>query len=200
MIDYGNKFKILAGEFLANRVKFDCPISDVLEARNQFKAAAVFVAVDESELVKILDSSLELKIPVVVLTSGLKYKFRSSIKGLLVVDRTRQLKIVGIKGKVGGQGIGVEEASVEIASGENLNRLNDFLKSHGLEQVGAEDKEPLSVGERIKWDINLRSRVEKIKIWDQGQVYKCNIFELNKSRHVLLSVVIKMKAKKWKQA
>lgn len=195
MFNYANKLKILADQFLANRIKLDCQISDVLEVKNQFKAAGVLVAVDEAELIKVLDCSLELKLPVIALGSGLKYKFKTSIKGLLVVDKTRLLKIVGIKGKVGGQGIGVEEASIEIASGENLMRVNEFLDSHGLELLVVGDNPTLSIGERIEWDENLRSNVEKIKIWDHGQVYKCNVFEYNKSRHVLLGIIIKMKAK-----
>lgn len=195
MFNYANKLKILADQFLANRIKLDCQISDVLEVKNQFKAAGVLVAVDEAELIKVLDCSLELKLPVIALGSGLKYKFKTSIKGLLVVDKTRLLKIVGIKGKVGGQGIGVEEASIEIASGENLMRVNEFLDSHGLELLVVGDNPTLSIGERIEWDENLRSNVEKIKIWDHGQVYKCNVFEYNKSRHVLLGTIIKMKAK-----
>ena len=57
------------------------------------------------------------------------------------------------------------------------------------------DDPNITIGERLEWDDSLRSLVEKIKIWDQGRVYRCNIFELNKARHVILGVIIKTKAK-----
>lgn len=195
MRDYSDKLKILSGEFLANRVKFNCPVSDLLLVKNQVKADGAFVAADEGELVKVLDRALELKIPIVILGTGLKYKFKSRIAGLLVADKTRLTKIVGIKGKVGGHGIGVDEASVEIASGEIMTRVNEFLDKHGLDQLMVGDNPNVTIGERVLWDENLRGVVEKIKIWDQGQVYRCNMFELNLNRHVVIGVIIKMKAK-----
>lgn len=195
MTDYSNKLKVLEGEFLVNRVRLDSLISGVLSVKNKFTAGAIFVAVDEGELIKVLNSALELKLPALVLGSGLKYKFKGSIKGLLVVDKTRLLKIVGIKGKVGGQGIGVDEASVEVASGENMQKLNEFLEHHGLEQLEILDNNMITIGERVAWDDNLRGKIEKIKIWDQGQVYKCDVMEYTSARHVILSVIIKMKAK-----
>lgn len=195
MIDFSDKLRVFAGEFLANRVKFETPVGDVLSVKNNIKAKSSMVAADETELVKALDTAMGLKIPVLVLGTGLKHKFRNDIKGILVADKTKGMKIVGIKGKVGGKGIGVDEASVEIASGESSSRVNQFLKEHGLEQLVVEENEAMTIGERLEWDTNLRSAIEKIKIWDQGQVYRCNLFEFNKSRHVIIGVIIKMKAK-----
>lgn len=195
MRDYSDKLKTLANVFLANRVKFGVMVSDVLLIKPKIVTEAAFVATNEGELIRVLDTASELKIPCLVLGSGLKHKFRQTISGLLVADKTRLLKIVGIKGKVGGAGIGVDEASVEVASGENLLRLNEFLRQHGLAEVDVVDDPNITIGERLEWDDSLRSLVEKIKIWDQGQVYRCNIFELNKARHVILGVIIKTKAK-----
>jgi hypothetical protein len=194
MIDFSAKLKVFAGEFLANRVKFDVSVGEVLPLKSSTKAKAVMVAADENELVKAMDNAMILKIPVLVLGTGLKHKFRNDIKGLLIADKTRGMKIVGIKGKVGGKGIGVDEASVEIASGESISKVNQFLNEHGLERLIVEEDEAMTIGERLEWDTNLRSAIEKIKIWDQGQVYRCNLFEFNKSRHVIIGVIIKMKA------
>lgn len=194
MADLSGKLDVLAGEFLANRVKLNCKIKDVLLVDSKFNASAGFVAADQKELIRVLDLARELKIPIAVLGDRSKYKFRSDFKGMIVKDGTKLLKIVGIKGKVGGSGIGIDEASVEIASGENLASLNKFLGYQGLKQIEEVDDNQVIISERISWDDNLRSVVEKIKIWDQGQVYRCDVIEFNKNRHVLLEVVIKMKA------
>jgi FAD/FMN-containing dehydrogenase len=80
--------------------------------------------------VEIIRIAQELKIPWQILGAGTKINLEQT--GLIVKNRTSNIKVSGVKGKVGAHGIGVEEALVEADSGISLGRLNKFLEQQNL--------------------------------------------------------------------
>ena len=133
---------------------------------------------------------------ILVLGAGTKYLTkRADIKGLVIKNRTTQIKIGAIKGKVSTSGLGIEEAQIEVDSGVSINKLNDFLYESGLENLRGISSSLSTVGGAIFLDSVLQAQASMIKVWDKGDIENVDILSLDKNKHVVLSVVFGVKAR-----
>ena len=178
-----------------NRVKLNQPIRDYSHLETEALADGLFVASSTLELIQILDLCWELKVPFFVLGSGSRSIISNKgFGGMVIKNSTSMLKIVGFKGKVGRNGIGLQEATVEVSSGVSLAKLNEFLKSQSLIQIESDSLDLSTVGAAIFQDQALKDRTEKIKIWENGLMEEIEVLELRKASQVVLSLLIKQTA------
>lgn len=190
-----DKIKLLIAELGEERIKINEPLKYHTFSKLGGPAQVFYIATTIKELIKILDLSYELKIPYQVFGSGTKLLVSDKgFKGLMVKNRTGFLKLSGIKGKVGKDGIGIEEALVEIDSGVSLNRLNEFLKEQNLKVIDGFSSLKSTVGGAIFLDEQLRFQAQQVKIWDRGDVLNILVDDLNLKNHIVLSIVIKVKS------
>ncbi len=125
------KYKLLTSELGDLRIKQDEKVGEGV-------AKYFFIATTTRELVKAVILSKELQIPYWVIGSGSKIAV-ASYDGLIIKNRSDSIRLFGIKGKVSREGLGVEEASLEVDSGVSIQKLLDYIKSQklvGLEFLG----------------------------------------------------------------
>ena len=190
-----DKIKILIDSFGEERVKRNEKLSYHTFSKLGGDAEGFYIATSQKELVDILDVCYQLKIPVLVLGAGTKMMISDKgIKGLVIKNRTSSTKIGAIKGKVGRQGIGVEEAMVEVDSGVSISKINEFLREQKLQEISGISSEHATLGGSIFLDTALQSKVSQIKVWEKGDVYNIGISELKRMDHIVLSLVLKVKA------
>ncbi len=190
-----SKFRILTQIFGSERIKLNEPLSSHTYSKFGGPAEVFFVATNEREMIKILSLALELDINLFILGSGTKVLIsEKGMKGLVVKNRTSDIKISGVKGKVGKSGIGVEEAIVEASSGVTIGKLKDFLIKQGLEDISAYSSLHSTIGGSLRIDNSLLDRVQKIKIWDQGEIKDIDPSSLRRE-HIILVTFFKFKSK-----
>jgi UDP-N-acetylenolpyruvoylglucosamine reductase len=190
------KIKLLVSTFGDHRVKLDEPLTFHTLSQLHTKAKAFFIATNRQELTEILEIAERLKIPFWVIGSGTKFNFSAAeIPGLVVKNRADLLKIGAVKGKVGQSGIGVEEAAVEVDSGVSLGKLNEFLNTQNLQTIGSGSLPQSSVGGLIWTDFAIQFFVQSVIVWKNGEVEEIEVRQLDKNSQVVLTVVLKMKAK-----
>lgn len=188
------RIKLLIATLGEHRVK----LSENLKYHTYLKIDAVaeyfYIVTKQNELVEILNAGNSLKIPLLIFGNGTKLVLDSDeISGMVVKNRTGNIKIGGIKGKVGVGGIGVEEALLELDSGVSLDRLNDFLVSQKLKKIDSYSSGYSTIGGAIFLDPVLQNMSTKIKIWYKGEIQEVGSEDLDRQM-VVLSVVIKAKA------
>lgn len=191
-----DKVKLLENSL--DRVKFDESLRYHTFTKSSGKAQAFYIATNLKELVKALNQARQLEIPYFLIGSGTKIS-NSNISGLIIKNRSRVIKIAGIKGKVSSQGIGLDEAMVEIESGATFSELNLFLDQNGLEKFGYVDSQNATIGGSINLNPFFSQMIQKIKIWEDGEIEITGPEVLNLSKQVILSVIIKIKAKKYEK-
>lgn len=179
------KIKLLISELGENRIK------------QNYNADAYYIATNTRELIKSIKLCLELKIPFLIFGMGSKIALaKNGFKGLVIKNRSDNLKIFGIKGKVSRDGIGVEEAFIEADSGTSLPYLNEFALKQGL--GGFEDLANAigTVGGSIMVNQTLREKAAQIKVLAQdGSIKTKELLGLSNS-DIILSIIFKLKAKK----
>lgn len=188
------RLDILVQNFGPDRFKFQEPLIYQTFHKIEAKAEVFFIATSQRELTKILNLCLELKIPFMVYGSGTKIVFDSKrIQKLVIRNRSSQIKIIGIKGKVGKGGIGVEEAKIEIDSGVTIADLDNFLSRQALTQTAFNSPKMATIGGSLLFDDLIKQKCEKIKIWSQGEISEISPQELDK-KDIIISVVMTFKA------
>ncbi len=193
---YKSRLNLLVQTYGSERIKFDEKLAYHTFSKLGGPAEAFFIATSQKELISILDSALELKIPYFVFGSGTKMLVSDQgIKGLVIKNRTGNIKIGGIKGKVGRNGIGIEEALIDVDSGVSINKLNEFLKEQNLKEFEGVNSHSATVGGAILLDPQLQSMATNVKVWENGGVFDIDQTELRRNRHIILSIVFKVKAK-----
>lgn len=193
--DYSENLKILVQSLGKERVKFQEKLSQHTFSGLGGPAEAFYVATSLRELQLCLDTAFELRIPFFIIGSGTKVLLSDQgIKGLVIKNRADNLKVSGIKGKVGKTGIGVEEALIEVWSGATLGRLNEFLIEQKLQEVTGFSSLKSSIGGSIFLDPHLQNMVQAITVWEDGDVYKIDFSKLNRNKHVVLSLMLKAKS------
>ena len=116
--------------------------------------------------------------------------------GLVIKNRTKNIQTVSVKGKVTKFGIGVEEAVVEVESGVSIKRWIEYLDSQGLETLGFENI-PGSIGGNLFLNRFLQNHTKSIKVLDlKSKLERINVSALSLKRHIILSAVFRIKAKK----
>ncbi len=188
------KVKLLAQSVGTHRIKFNENLIYHTASSLNALAKYFYIATTKKELVQVLDALLDLRIPFLILGSGTKTLPKNIKDDFLVIkNRTSGLKVGAVKGKVGREGIGVEEAMIEVDSGVSLIKLNEFLVAQKLQVLGNLLFPQATVGGSIFNEHDLKSKVEQVEIWEEGDIFSISADSL-KSDQVILSTILKIKA------
>lgn len=159
-------------------------------------AQIFYIATTQNEMINCLNAASDLRLPLMILGSGTKFMPPvRGIRGIVIKNRTSNIRIGGIKGKVGKFGIGIEEALIDVDSGVSLGKLNEFLKEQGLKEIVGISSKHATLGGSIFIDPAIIEQVQKVKVWEDGDVEQININSLKRMSNVVLSAVLKIKAK-----
>lgn len=190
------KIKLLVDTFGKDKFKLKEPLVDYTELKVGGPAEAFFVAVTQQELIRLVGMCQQLKLPCLVFGSGSKMMISDhGFSGLVIKNRTRNIKIISIKGKVSKGGIGVDEALVEVESGVSMNSLVEFLDSQGL-RSGEFVSLPGTVGGNLFINKSLQDKTEKVVVLNKNlRVEQILVGTLNLNKQIILSVILKIKAK-----
>lgn len=192
-----SKLKLIVDSLGKDRFKFNEPLKDYTASGAGGFARLFFIAFTERELVNIVGMCRQLKVPYFLFGTGSKIMISDSgFNGLVIKNRTKNIQTVSVKGKVTKFGIGVEEATVEVESGVSIKRWVEYLDSQELETSGFENI-PGSIGGNLFLNRFLQNHTKSIKVLDlEEEVSRINVENLSLKRHIILSAVLKIKAKK----
>lgn len=190
-----NKIQLLKASLGDNRIKLD----ELLKYHtflNQEKVAKFFyIATTRKELVEVLNTAFELKIPFIIYGNATKLLFKKEDeKKLIIRNRTSNIKLGGIKGAATRDGIGIKEALLEVDSGVSLNKLNEYLKDQKLIEFKGTTPAAGTVGGSIFFDVDLQSITQKVAVWQDGDIFDIEPFNLSIKEHIVLSVVLQVRA------
>lgn len=188
------KLKLISQSIGSERIKFKESLKSHTFSKSSGTAQGFYIVTTQAELVQILDLTFDLKIPFFIIGSGTKILISSEIKGLTIKNRSSALKVAGVKGKISRTGLGVAEMFIEADSGVSLAKLNDFLVTQSLQAIDGFSSLKSTIGGSIFLDPILRSSVQSLKVWSEGDVLEVKLDELMRSM-VVLSVLFKFKAK-----
>lgn len=188
-----DKFKLVERELGSVRVKFDEPLKYHLATGLALKAQCFYIATSIKELTQALDLAKEIKVPYFLFGAGTKVLVSESFDGLTIKNRAAGIKVSGVKGKVSVNGIGVEEATVEVESGASLNKTNDFLKEQKLKQFTFPYIQNATIGGSLYVTPPLQDITQKVKVWSDGEISDIEVYDL-KRNDIILSIIIKVKA------
>lgn len=191
-----NKFKLIIDTFGKDRFKFNEPLADYTPLGVGGPARLFFIAFTTQQLVKIIDMCRQLNLPYFLFGTGSKMMISDlGFDGLVIKNRTKKIQTVSVKGKVTKFGIGVDEALIEVESGVSMNKWIEYLDSQGLESTEFVSI-PGSIGGSLFFSRFLQTLVKSIKVLDlDSEVQSINILNLSPEKHIILSVVFKIKAK-----
>lgn len=191
-----NKYKLIIDSFGKDRFKFD----ELLKYHTSFKvggpAKLFFIAFTTEELVKIIDITRQLKLQFFLFGTGSKIMISDQgFDGLVIKNRTKNIRTISIKGKVSKVGIGVEEALVEVDSGVSISKLCEYLDSNGLASLQISGIRG-TVGGTLLINKTLQTHVKSIKVLDlNSNIEEIEALKLRGRMHIILSAVFKIKAK-----
>lgn len=190
------KIKLLVNTLGPERVKLNEKLSHYTFSKLGGPAQAFYIATSQIELINILNLADSLALPMFVFGSGTKLVISDKgMGGLVIKNRSGSLKIGGIKGKVKRGGLGIEEALIEVDSGVTLSKLNEFLGEQHLKHFQGISSQHATIGGAIFIDSTLREMVKEVKVWEKGMVFGIEVASLARGRHVVVSCIIKAKAK-----
>lgn len=193
---YQDKFNILVSTYGVERIKFNELLKYHTFSKLGGPAEAFYIATNQKELKEILDNVTQLKIPYFVFGNGTKILIsEQGMNGLIIRNRTSAVKISGIKGKVGKFGLGIEEALLEVDSGVSLGKMNEFLNEQNLQTFEGFSSLHATLGGAIFLDPMLQNIVTNIKVWENEAIFDIPVSEIKRQGQVVLSLVIKVKAK-----
>ncbi len=189
------KIKLVVESLGGERVKVQERIGPYTYLGKGGKALGFYIATSKRELINILSLLFELKIPLILIGGGTKILFDNRpINAFVIKNRSSLIKIAGIKGSVGKNGLGVKEILLEVDSGVSINKLNEYLSQQGFEEISGFSSMQSTIGGAIFFDLALIERTQKIKAWEGGEVFNIEHPELKKS-HIVISCVFKFKSK-----
>lgn len=192
-----SKLKLIAQSFGSDRVLLDELVSDHVATKLGGPAKLFFVATNVREIIKMFQIVRELKLPFLMVGTGSKMAISDlGFNGVVIKNRTSNIVVVGVKGKVSKVGIGVDEAVVEAESGVTIQKLIEFLEKQGLDpsQIGNISG---TIGGNLFINRYLQELVSKIKVLDSdGDLNEVESKDLRLQRHIILSAVFKFKTKR----
>lgn len=190
------KIKLLENTLGPERVKLNEKLSHHTFSKLGGPAQAFYIATSQHELINILNLANSLVLPLFVFGSGTKLAISDKgLRGLVIKNRSGALKIGGIKGKVKKGGLGIEEALIEVDSGVSFTKLNEFLVKQHLMRFQGISSQHATIGGAIFIDSTLREMTKEVKVWEKGMVFGIEVASLSRGRHIVLSCIIKVKAK-----
>lgn len=191
-----DRLRLIAKSLGEDRVRFNEDLSQHTYFKSAVVADCFYIVTSTQEFLMILDLAYELKIPYTILGAGTKFNFKSKqIQGLVIKNRTSNIKIAGIKGKVDKRGIGIQEALVTVDSGVSVSKLNVYLSAQGLKDITGYSSIYSTIGGAMFIDAGFQELAEKVTIWSQGIISEISIKELSIKSDVVISAIFKMKAK-----
>lgn len=190
-----SRFKLIVDSFGKDRFKFNEPLAGYTALNSGGPADLFFIAFTTTELVKIISMCRELKLPFFLFGTGSKMLISDNgFNGLVIKNRTKNIKTVSVKGKVSKFGIGVEEALVEVSSGVSIGKFCEYLDSQGLSSAQFVDL-PGSIGGNLFLNRFLQSKVKSIKVLDQAsEIEEVSADSLSPKKYIILSAVLRIKA------
>lgn len=190
------KFKLIIDSFGEDRFKFDEPLKDHTALGIGGPAKVFFIAFTASELTKIVGMSRQLSLTFFIFGTGSKIMISDyGFPGLVIKNRTKNIKTISVKGKVSKFGIGVDEALIEADSGVSINKFCEYLDSQGLESSALTDIKG-SIGGNLFLSSFLQRYVKSIKVLDSlSETAEISVDSLSSKKHIVLSAVFKIKAK-----
>lgn len=195
-----DKSRLVVNLFGGYRFKVNEPLSHHTFLRLGGPAKLFFIAFTTEEIIKIIKSCKDLEIPYIFYGTGSKMMFsKLGFEGIVIQNRTKRIEILSIKGKIskdkGNVGVGVDQALIEVDSGVSVNKLVEFLDSHGL--ISDEfTSTPGSIGGNLFLNRALKQKAEHIKVLNsQGVIDIISAADLSLRAHIVLSVALKIKAK-----
>lgn len=189
------KIKLIADSFGKDRVKLNESLKDYTTGGYGGVAKLFWIAFNVVEITKMVKMARELKVPFFVFGSGSKIMISDKgFDGVVIKNRTSNIAVLGIKGKVSKGGLGVSEVLVEVESGTSIAKLVEFLKKQNLicqdlgEIVG-------TVGGNLFLNANLKRRVKAVKVLDEySDIEEITMENLNLKKHIILSVIFNFKS------
>lgn len=191
------KFKLVVDSFGKDRFKVNEPIKDYVISGLGGPAKLFFIAFTVRELIKIISMCRQLKLPFFLFGTGSKIAMSDlGFNGLVIKNRTKEIKTLSVKGKVTKFGIGVEEALIEVDSGVSIKKWIEYLDSQNLESLEFGNI-PGSIGGNLFISRFLQNRVKSIKILNlKSEIREIPVETLSPKGHIILSAVFRIKAKK----
>lgn len=191
-----NKFKLIIDSFGKDRFKFNEPVKDYTALGVGGPAKLFFIAFTTFELTRIINMCRQLKVPFFLFATGSKIMISDNgFSGLVIKNRTKNIEIISIKGKVSKFGIGVEEALVETEGGVSIGKLVEFLNSQGLASAEFLNLSG-SIGGNLFLSKILQKASKSIKVLNlRSQIEEIGSSELSLKKHIILSANFKIKAK-----
>ena len=192
-----NKIKLITDSFGKEKFKFDEPVKAHTALSVGGPAKLFFVAVQVREIIRIVSEARKLKLAFLVFGTGSKMMISDNgFDGLIIKNRTKNIAVVGVKGKVSKMGVGVDEAFVEVDSGVSINLLVEFLNKQSLQSEDLENL-PGSVGGNLFINAHFQNKCKNIKVILQDtEEEDIEVASLSLSKHIILSAVFKFKSKK----
>jgi hypothetical protein len=190
------KLDLLRNELGENRIKLEESLHYHTGSQLDLPAEAFYIATNQLELQRALDTALELGISFKVLGYDTieAPKRAKKIDGLVIKNRTHQIKISAIKGKFVIGSMGIDQVSLEIDSGVCLKELQDYFEKSKLVQPVFASVEKFTIGEVLSTEFGIQGMIEHIKVWEKGVIEEVNILEFNPKKQVVLSVVVRVKS------
>lgn len=190
------KIKLIKSSLGAQRVKLNENLSYHTFSKIGGPAECFYMATEKKELIGALDVCHQLKVPYFVLGGGTKVLISDKgIRGMVIKNKTGKIKIGSFKGRVGRDGLGIEEAVVEVDSGVLISKLNEFLRSTSLQEVVGVSSGHSSVGSCVFIDPYLQALTQKITVWDKGEIKEISMPEIDRISSVVLTLFVKAKAR-----
>lgn len=181
-----------------NRVKENVDITEHLATSLGGMVRAFYLATTTKELIKAVETCRELKLDLIIIGSGSKVTLEDQgFSGVVIKNRSDNLRIFGIKGKVTPRvGLGIEEAFLEADSGVSLNTLADFSLKQGLAGLETLKTVPGTLGGSLSINHTVREKVYQVKVLDeQGETIQKQLLEVLQG-DIILSVTFKLKSRK----
>lgn len=191
-----DKFKLIVDYFGKERFKFGEMLKDYTALRVGGPAKLFFIAFSQAELIKIINLCRQLKLRLFLFGTGSKMMISDNgFDGLVIKNRTKNINVISVKGKVSKSGIGVEEALVEVESGVSINKLVEFLDKNLLSSEEFKNI-PGTIGGNLFVNRFLQTHTKSIKVLDSNSdTLEISVSELDLKKHIILSAVFSVKAK-----
>lgn len=191
-----SKYKLIVDSFGKDRFKFDEPLKDYTALEVGGPAELFFIAFTTPELVQIVKMCRQLNLSFFIFGTGSKIMISDAgFPGLVIKNRTKNIKTLSVKGKVSKFGIGVEEALIEADSGVSISKFCEYLDSQNLsnkEFLGIKG----SIGGNLFVSYFLQILVKSIKVLDSScEILEISAETLSFKEHIILSAVFRIEAK-----
>lgn len=190
------KIKIIISQLGNLRIKENADLNEYILSKPGTKARVLFIATSTTELIKAVSLSRELKLPFLLIDSGSKFFAPVTVfQGLVIKNRSHNLKIFGVKGKVSRLGIGIKEAFIESDSGVTFSDLAAFSLKQGLGGFEDLSKQTGIVGGSILTNTLLRDKTVQVGVLDNSGNRVVKDLEKLQGNDVILKVIFHLSAK-----